>query len=624
MDRKSLIYQFDDTLVDLQAFKVTKAYSPIQLEPKAVEVLVYLVENRERLIEKKELLDAVWKDAFVTENAMTRVIAQLRKALGDDSKHAKYIETVPTRGYRFIAEVEVTKREEAGELDVDQSKNTHRGKLTSRRAVIIAACAMLVALIVALSYSWISNKARRSGDATPIRSMAVLPFKALVADNRDESLEMGIADTLITKLSTVKQIIVRPTSAVIKYAGAGQDLVVAGRELKVDLVLDGHIQRSGDKIRLTVQLVSMPDGAPLWSEKFDSKFTDIFTLQDLISEKVVGALRLKLTGEEQSRLTKRYTQSAEAYQLYLKGRFYWNKRTAEAFRKSIECFNQAIERDPNYALAYAGLADVYVLPYVLRDLPQDSYLKAKAAAKKALEIDETLAEAHTPLAEVLFRYDWNFRESDREFQRAIELNPNYATAHQWYGEFLTAIGRFDEGIAEGKRALELDPLLLMASYDLGTSYYCARQYDKTIEESRKALELDQSFSHVHANLGSAYEMKGSFQEAIAEFQKARQLGDHPLYAALLGRAFAVSGRREKALRMLDELKEIAKQRYDDPLAFAILYAALGEKDQAFQWLERGYQDHALVMTDLKVDPRYDNLRSDPRFADLLRRVGFPP
>jgi tetratricopeptide (TPR) repeat protein len=348
-------------------------------------------------------------------------------------------------------------------------------------------------------------------------------------------------------------------------------------------------------------------------------------VQREIARDITGNLRLKLSSTDESRLSKRYTESPEAYQLYLKGRFYANKRTGEAARKSIEYFNQAIEKDPNYALGYAGLADAYALLTTFSDSPpQESFPKSKAAARLALDLDEALAEAHASLASALFFYDRNFPEAEREFQRAIELNPNYATAHHWYGvTYLAKVERFDEAIAEVKRAQELDPLSLIINADLGNTYIQAHQYDKAIEQLQKTIEMDQSFYFAHWQLGVAYEMKGDFQNAIAEYQKARQLNDDPWVLALLGHVSAATGRRDEALKILDQLNQISKQRFVKAYGFAVVYAGLGEKDQAFQWLEKSYQDREPRITRIKVDPLLDNLHSDPRFADLVRRVGLP-
>ncbi len=309
----------------------------------------------------------------------------------------------------------------------------------------------------------------------------------------------------------------------------------------------------------------------------------------------------------------------------MRGRFYWNKRTGDDLKKSIEYFNQAIAQDPSYALAYAGLADGYVvLPGNSATTPEEAFPKAKAAARKAVELDDSLAEGHTSLASVLASYDWNWSEATKEFQRAIELNPNYPTVHHWYGDvYLVRMGRFEEAIAEVKRAQELDPLSQIINADVGDTYILARRYDQAIEQLRKTIEMDQNFFVAHWYLGIAYEMKGSFQEAIAEYQKARQLNDNPRVLALLGHVYAASGQREEALRTLDQLKEIARQRYVSGFSFALVYAGLGEKDQALKWLEKSYQDRAQELTRLKVDPQLDNLRSDPRFADLVRRMGLP-
>jgi len=434
-----------------------------------------------------------------------------------------------------------------------------------------------------------------------------------------------LTESIINSLTRLPNLKVIARSSVFHYKGKETDPMAVGKELGVRAVLTGRIMQRGDSLKISVELVDVRDNKQLWGEQYERKVSDLLSVQREIAKEISSNLRLKLSGAEQTRVTKHYTENAEAYQLYLKGRYFWNKRTGEALKKSIEYFNQAIEKDPSYALAYAGLADAYVLlsPYSAGS-PQESYPKAKAAAKRSLELDETLAEAHSSLAQALVLYDWNLPESNREFQRAIELNPNYATAHHWYGYGnLVTMERFDEAIAEMKRAQELDPLSLIINAEVGMPYFYARQYDKAIEQFRKTLEMDQSFYYTHIFLGMAHEMKGSFQEAIAEYQKAKQLNDDPFVLALLGHAYAVSGKRDEALRTLDQLKEIAKQRYVGAYGFAIVHAGLGDKDQAFQWLERGYQDRALEMTRLKVDPFLDNLRSDPRFADLVRRVGLP-
>src|SRR6266498_1133540 len=457
-----------------------------------------------------------------------------------------------------------------------------------------------------------------------IDSIAVLPFQNRSTEADTEYLSDGLAESLIYRLSQLPNLKVSPTSSVFHYKGREIDPVKVGQELGVNAVLSGRMVQRGDNLTISAELIDVRYNKLLWGEQYDRKMSELLQTQREIAREIVDKLKLKVSGEEKG-LAKHYTESNEAYQLYLKGRFYWNKRNADALRKSVEYFNQAIEKDPNFALAYAGLADAYcVFPTYSAASPRESYPQAKAAAKKAMEIDDTLAEPHASLAWVLFLFDWNFAESDREFQRAIQLNPNYPTAHHWYGDAnLRVTGRFDEAIAQEKRAQELDPLSLIINADLGTTYIYARRYDKAIEQLRKTIEMDPSFYYARWRLGTAYELKGSLHEAMTEYQNARALNDDPTVLALMGRAYAASGKRDEASRTLDQLKEIAKHRYVPAYAFALLYAGLGEKDQAFQWLERGYQDRAFDMPYLKVDPLIDSLRSDPRFEDLLRRVGLP-
>jgi DNA-binding winged helix-turn-helix (wHTH) protein/TolB-like protein/Tfp pilus assembly protein PilF len=651
------LYEFGPFRIDLSERQLFRDGEPVSLTPKAFETLLMLVSNRGHIVEKDDLLKEVWKGTFVEEANISRHVWMLRQALGENENDQKYIETVPKRGYRFIANVRevvdggdqlvverhsimhITAEEddEAAILRREVTPDFEQKLLAAisarqkwlgwRLGLGLVLSVLVIGLGVTLYRNWTPKESKSSAanialTALP-RSIAVLPFKTITTENDNEYLGMGMTDALITRLGNISQIIVRPTSAVRKYSDGEKEPVSVGQELKVESVLEGSIQRSGDRIRVTVQLIRVGDGAQIWGDKFDDKFTNVFAVEDSISERMAAALKLKLTGDEQKKLTKRYTENVEAYQLYLKGRFYWNERTGEALKKSIEYFNQAIEKDPSYALAYAGLADAYILLPFYSGRPQlEVYPKAKAAAKRALELDETLAEAHTSLARVLFNIEGNLPESNKEFQRAIELDPNYATAHQWYGNGnLLTMGRFDEGIAEMKRAQELDPLSLVINTALGNGYFYARRYDQAIEQLRKTIAMDQSFYYAHYSLGLAYEMKGSLPEAMAEYQKARELNDNPYVLALLGHALAASGKRDEALRALDQLKEIARQRYVPAHDFAIVYLGLGDNDHAIQWLERGYQDHP-AMTRLKIDPLLDNLRSDPRFADLVRRVGL--
>jgi eukaryotic-like serine/threonine-protein kinase len=487
----------------------------------------------------------------------------------------------------------------------------------------LAAFVGLLALVLSAALGlWLYFRASNSG--TTIDSIAVLPFVNQTQDPETEYLSDGLTESIINSLTQLPDLRVIARSFVFRYKGKETDPIAIGNALGVRAVLMGRVTQRGDDLTVSVELVDVNDNKQLWGEHYKRKVSDLLAVQRDIAQEISSNLRTKISGEVHNRVTKRYTENAEAYQLYLKGRYFWNKRTGEGLKESIKYFNQAIERDPNYALAYAGLADAYVLfsGYAV-STPQDSYPKAKAAARRALELDDTLAEAHAALGLEMFAYEWNAAEASREFRRAIELNPNYATAHHWYGnQILLYTGRFDEAIAEMKRAQELDPLSLIVNADLGDTYFYARQYDKAIEQLRKTIEMDQSFYYAHYELGMAYEMKGSFQEAIAEYQRARQLNNDPRVLALLGHAYAASGRRDEALKILGQLKETASQQYVPAYNFVIVYAGLGERDQAFQWLEQSYQDHASRMTILQVDPFLDPLRSDPRFANLVSRVNL--
>lgn len=460
---------------------------------------------------------------------------------------------------------------------------------------------------------------------TGIDSLAVLPFDNATGDSEMEYLSDGLSESLINNLSQLPGMKVIARSSAFRYRGKDISAEEVARALGVRGIITGRVLRYGENLQISVELMDTRDKTQVWGAQYNRSGEDLMGVQSEIVREISRNLRLKLSSDEQRRVGNLHTTNAEAYELYLKGRFYWNKRTGEALKKSVYYFNQAIEKDPAYALAYAGLADAYiVIPFFSVGSPSDSHQKAKAAAQRALEIDDTLAEAHTALAAVLIDYEWNLTESNLEFERAIELNPNYANAHHWYArENLTIMGQFDEALAKMQRAQELDPLSLIINANLGKVYFNARRYDEAIEQLRKTIEIDQSFFVAHHYLGSAYAMKGDYAAALSAYQKAHQLNESdPHVVALMGRLYAISGRKAETQKMLGRLKSIAGERYVADYSIALVYAALGDKDQAFALLEKSYRDHSVDMLTLHYDPLIDNLRSDPRFADLVRRVSL--
>jgi adenylate cyclase len=504
------------------------------------------------------------------------------------------------------------------------------------RRFVATGIALLLILTIGIGWWW-SEQSRRSAprrNASPAlteaatvsvdqKSIAVLPFENLSRDPENAYFAEGVRDELLARLSKVGGLRVTSIRATQQVAGLLNDLPEIARKFGVANVLEGSVQRSADQVRVNVQLIKADNDAHLWADTFDRKLTDIFAVESEIAKAIAGTLQAKLTGSEQNAIAARPTENTEAYQLYLKGRFFWNKRTAESLKKAADYFNQAIVADPKYALAYVGLADAYVImPFYAAGAPEDCYPKAKAAAKKALDLSDTLAEAHTSLAYVLRVYDLDFDGSEREFQRAIELNPNYATAHHWYGlAVLVSLARFDEAIRELKRALELDPLSLPINGALGRIYYFARRYDEAIEQLRKTSEMDPGFYYAHWNLGSALVAKGATGAAIEEYQKARVLNDDPLVLGLLARAYASSGNTREAEKILDQLNELSKERYVSAYSFALVYLGLGNKEESLRWLEKTYQDRAGDdLGPFKVEPLLDPLRSDPRFEALLQKV----
>ncbi len=487
---------------------------------------------------------------------------------------------------------------------------------------------LVLGLIVTLAvYAGISSRPTTSRVGADLRSVAVLPFKPLVPAAQDEYLELGLADAVITSLSRLRQLVVRPPTSIVKYAGSGQDPIAAGRELRVDAVLDGSVQRLGDRIKVTVRLIRVRDGQPLWADEFEQRSADLFDVQSSIAKRAAAALALILSGEEKARLNRRETTNSEAYQLYLQGRYFWNKRTEESLRKAVSLFQRATEKDPGYALAYVGLADSYI-QLGIDDIgglpPSEAFPKATEAALKALTIEDTIAEAHAALGFAKLQYDWDWRGAESELQHAIRLDANYAPAHQWYGLYLSRVGRHEQAMQETIRAHDLDPVSPAISRAVGFRFYEARRYDEAVQQLRKTLELEPNYAQARYTLGLAYVQTGKFDDAIRELQEGIRLsGGSRTITGALGYAYARAGKTGDARRVLRELMAPPSGRYVSPYNIALIFTGLSDNDRAFEWLERAYQARATRLGWLAVLPEFDTLRPDSRFNDLLRRIGLP-
>jgi TolB-like protein/Flp pilus assembly protein TadD len=502
-------------------------------------------------------------------------------------------------------------------------------KLKQARAAFRLKSAAIAALLLIAAFSvgfWMlrgsQEKLKNPAALIPYKSIAVLPFKPLVASIRDEVLEAGVADTLIAKLSTSRELIVPSLASARKYDDQRHDSVATGRALRVNSVLEGNLQKSGDRIRVTARLIKVADGTSMWSGTFDEKFTDVFRVEDTIAQKVAAALQLRLSEEDRQRLTKRYTDNTDAYQLYVKGRFYWNKFTEEGFRKSIEFFKQAADKDPNYALAYSGLADSYSL---LGEMgvapPKETFPQARAYAEKALKIDETLSEAHLSLGIVKLFYDWDVPFAEKELLRAKELDPHNVQVYHFNGHRLEFQSRFEEAVAEFKRGVDVDPTNLIINAELGNAYYLARQFDAAVAQCRKTLELDPNFELASVWLAQAYEQKGMYQEALVVLNKARPVAES-CFIAEVGCSEAGLGHRAEAEKIIKELEERMTREYIDETLIVYIFIALGDKDQAFAWMEKAYQSRAGNLPWMIMEPKFDPLRSDPRFTEFVRRMGL--
>lgn len=621
---ESRLFEFGPFVLDASRRILLRDGEAVALQPKAFDMLLRLVERRDVVLTKDELLRELWPDTFVDEANLSQNIYVLRKALGQEGSEA-YIKTVPKRGYRFVADV----REVVGAADSPPETSMSAGR---RKALAMAIAGLLLCAFASFGYFRFIRE-RAKPPAAP-RTIAVLPFRHLGPQAGDEYLGVGLCDVLVTKLSNLRHLIVRPTSAVLKYDAPGTDTVSAGRELRTDAVLEGSLQRDGDRLRVTARLINVADGAPIWAETFDESFGDLFKVQDAIAGDMVRALAVTLGQGDRDLLTRRYTQNTDAYQLYLKGRYFWQKRTEANARKSIEYFEQAIALDPGYALAYTGLADAYWTLHFLGQASdvEDLPARARAAALKALALDSTLAEAHTSLGEIKEIYDLDFAAAEGEYKRALTLNPNYAVGHQRYGFLLTRMGRLDEAVTEFNRALALDPLSLVTNTDAARPFMRSGNYRRAIEQLNAAVEIDPNFPRAHNLLAHCYAQIGRYEEAISEAQRAAELsapsqqqpGASSSLSYQLAYIYARAGRAADARRVLEELEASGSSRRDQLYLHALAYVELGDRNRAFVFIEQLYETRNIDFAALKFDPVWDAVRDDARFQALLRRSGLTP
>jgi TolB-like protein/DNA-binding winged helix-turn-helix (wHTH) protein/tetratricopeptide (TPR) repeat protein len=627
--------RFGDFVVDLRTGELLKDGSKVRLQVQPFQVLALLLRNPGEMVTREELREKLWpKDTFVDfDDGLNTAIRKLRQVLGDSPDDPKFIETLPRRGYRFIglvSDVSMSKGEptpETSERVIEKQSSSSAEDLGTKVSVARwmlwtgAAGAGLASILVLLL--WLDAGGVRElvlARATPvrIRSIAVLPLENLSGDPAQEYFADGMTDALVTDLAQIRSLRVISRTSVMRYKGTRKPLVDIAKELNVDGVIEGAVVRSAERVRVDAQLIQAATDRHLWASTYERNLGDLVGLQNEIAQTIAHAIQVQLTPQEKLQIAHTQSVDPQAYEFYVKGRYFCDKWTNSSARKSIEYFQQAIQRDANYALAYAGMADAYIERTDLS--PQEQFSNAKAMARLALRMDDDLAEAHTALAFSMFAYDWDWAGAEREFQRAIALNPNYAMAHQWYGQLQKAMGR-PNWAAEVRRAHELDPLSLIIA---GIGQYIYRgQYDSAIENVRRRLELDPEFAEAHFELGRVYARKRMYRESISEFHKAFDLsGGESQYLGDLGYAYALSGNKIEAMKSLKQLEQASKHTYVSPYQIALVYVGLGEKEVAFDWLQKGLADRSYWLLFLRIDERMETIRSDPRFQDLLRRINL--
>lgn len=581
-----------------------------RVEPKAMQVLVFLADHP-GVVSKEQLISSVWPDVFVSDDVLPGCISALRKAFNDNARRPTVIETIHKNGYRLLLPVQRAKDNAS-----DNHSNLSTGSIVRGRVWMIAAAVAIAAILLA-AFRWLPSQKHYD-------SVAVLPFVNATSEPGRDYLSDGIPQQIVDDLSQLGAVKVMAWTTVSRYRQPQIDVRTIGRDLGVKAVLTGRLNRDQDRVTLQTELVDVSNGSQLWGHRYEQSAADVSVLQQQLSREIAENLRVRLTVDEEHRIYPHHQPPPAAYELYLKGRFFWGKRTKEGLEQGIRYFEQAIDLDPNYALAYAGLADCYnLLDDWGKAPPRDSFPKARAAAEKAMALDDSLAEAHVSLAMVRVSYDWDWVGAEQEFKRAIELNPNYATAHQWYGQTLASLGRFDEAEREVKRARELDPLSPIVNMAVAEVYAWERRDDEAIPLFRRVMEIDPSFAGAYGNLAACYEWKHMYAEAVDFMSKEEALNGDPEFARLLQQTYARSGFRSVLEEELRDALEESKKRYVNPVGVAEVYVLLGDVPHALEWLQRGYQAHASGMQYLAVSRGFDGIRSDPGFQYWLSVLNLP-
>jgi len=633
------VVRFGTYQVSLQSGEVRKAGLRIRVQQQPMKLLEILLEHPGEVVTREELRSRVWPNESFGDfdQALNIAVGKLRSALEDSADNPRFIETLPKRGYRFIANVSVLDADArpkmpesvAGDFPALEPGHTLQGTglaVAPKRRLWLTG-RVIVALACVLSLSIFSVWLFRSRGHAPagIRSLAVLPLENLSGDASQSYFADGMTDELITDLAQISALRVISRTSVMAYKGARRPLPQIARELNVDAVVEGTVLRSGDQVRITAQLIEASTDKHLWSQSYEGELRDTLALQSRVASAIADQIRINLTPREQAALKNVKVVNPEAYESYLKGRYFWNKRTADGLKVALAYFKQAIEEDPNYAKAYSGLSDTYALlgdwQYAVMT-PKEAFPEAKAAAIKALELDSSLSEAHTSLGYSLRAFDWNFDSAGREFRQAIEINPGYATAHHWNAMNLGLLGRPKEALVEMRKAENLDPLSLIINADLAEFLLLTHSYDESVKQGRKIIEMDSTFAIGHKQLGDAYLLKQMNKEAVAELEEAVRLsGGSPICIADLARAYVAAGKMNEAVKLLNDLKKRSTAGFTNGPQIAMIYASMGDNDQAMHWLERAYEER--FNPSILLRSGFDPLRSDPRFKDLMRRIGLP-